>query len=492
MKTNVKVKQPAVFTHEGAPAARIDAEAQLRRSVMACMLWEDGFYESGQSIGDRIRVLIPQVRPDFAAACAFHARTAMKLRHVPLLIVREMARLPEHKKLVSKLLCDVIQRPDEITEFLSLYWQSNEGKRTLSAQIKKALAKAFLKFDEYALAKYNRDGAVKLRDALFLSHANPCAKGAIRYTKVERKEGVSRNLNERETLFQKLVTSSLETPDTWEVALSGGADKREAFERLMAEKKLGALAFIRNLRNMAQVGIEKQTVTAYTDGLKVERVLPFRFITAARIVPQWEDVIEPLMMKCLAGQEKLSGKTVLLVDVSGSMDYQLSGKSDTTRMDAAMGLAVLIREVCEQSEIFTFSQQVVHVAPRHGFALRDAIKNSQPHGGTFLKYALDSLHGKATTGMLQAQTVWGSFTPVSVNVPAHKTDYDRIIVITDEQSHDGIANPQGKGYVVNVASNQNGVGYGAWTHIDGWSEAVIDYIREFERNPESVTESLAA
>jgi hypothetical protein len=24
------------------------------------------------------------------------------------------------------------------------------------------------------------------------------------------------------------------------------------------------------------------------------------------------------------------------------------------------------------------------------------------------------------------------------------------------------------------------VGYGAWTHIDGWSEAVVDYIRSLE------------
>jgi 60 kDa SS-A/Ro ribonucleoprotein len=481
MKTNLKIKQDPVFTHEGAPAARIDAEAQLRRSVMACMLWEDGFYESGEDIASRIRKLVSQCRPEFVAACAFHARTAMKLRHVPLLIVREMARLPEHKNLVSRLLCDVIQRPDEIAEFLSIYWKTNDGKRTVSAQVKKALAGAFTKFDEYALAKYNRDGAVKLRDALFLVHSNPCAKGATRWTKAERKVGGPRVLNEREALYLKLVTGTLETPDTWEVALSGGADKKETFERLMTEKKLGALAFLRNLRNMHGAGVEKQSVAAYAEGLKVERVLPFRFITAARIAPQWEDVLEPLMMKCLAGQEKLPGKTVLLVDVSGSMDYQLSGKSDTTRMDAAMGLAVLVRELCEQAEIFTFSQTLVHVAPRRGFALRDAIKNSQPHGGTFLKVALDALHGKATVGTVQAQTVFGGLTPVGVNIAAQKTDYDRIIVITDEQSHDGIANPQGQGYVVNVASDKNGVGYGAWTHVDGWSEAVIDYIRESEK-----------
>jgi hypothetical protein len=31
-----------------------------------------------------------------------------------------------------------------------------------------------------------------------------------------------------------------------------------------------------------------------------------------------------------------------------------------------------------------------------------------------------------------------------------------------------------------VASNRNGVGYGQWTHIDGFSEAVVEYIAELE------------
>ncbi len=65
---------------------------------------------------------------------------------------------------------------------------------------------------------------------------------------------------------------------------------------------------------------------------------------------------------------------------------------------------------------------------------------------------------------------------------AIREPYDRILVITDEQSHDRIPAPHGKGYVINVASARNGVGYGAWTHIDGFSEAIIDYIRALERS----------
>jgi len=64
---------------------------------------------------------------------------------------------------------------------------------------------------------------------------------------------------------------------------------------------------------------------------------------------------------------------------------------------------------------------------------------------------------------------------ISVEIPR-----DRLVVITDEQSHDHVPPPHGKGYVINVASNRNGVGYGEWMHIDGWSEAVVEFIAELE------------
>ena len=59
-------------------------------------------------------------------------------------------------------------------------------------------------------------------------------------------------------------------------------------------------------------------------------------------------------------------------------------------------------------------------------------------------------------------------------------EYDRIIVITDEQSSDKFGGPKTRGYLINVASNKNGVGYGPWVHIDGFSERVLDYIYEIE------------
>src|ERR1700761_8722413 len=107
-------------THEGAPAAIITPAAALRRSVLACMLWENEFYESGVTIASRIRELVPQVDAAQVAALAVEARPAMKLRHAPLLLVREMARHATHRGLVAETLVRVIQRADELSEVVAI------------------------------------------------------------------------------------------------------------------------------------------------------------------------------------------------------------------------------------------------------------------------------------------------------------------------------------------------------------------------------------
>ena len=433
-KTNVPIKLPPIYTHEGAPAKRTNAEMQLRRSVLACMLWEDSYYQTGETIATRIADLVKDVHPSIVANIAVQAREDYKLRHVPLWIVREMARLPKHKAYVANTLARVIQRADELSEFVSLYWLTK--KQPLSAQVKKGLALAFTKFDAYSLQKYNRDNAVKLRDVLFLCHAKP-------------------KDDEQAQLWKQLIDGTLPIPDDWETELSAGKDKKATWERLMTERKLGGLALLRNLRNMKEACVDEQIIFTALENMKVERILPFRFITAARYAPQWEAQIETAMLKCLQGRSKLPGKTILLVDVSGSMTNAISAKSDLQRYDAANGLAILARELCEDVDVYSFSNQLVYIPARHGFALRDAITASQEHSGTWL--------GKAVTA-----------------IDGHE-QYDRIIVFTDEQSHDIVPAPKNKGYMINVAAYQNGVGYGSWCKIDGFSEAVFDYIIESEK-----------
>jgi 60 kDa SS-A/Ro ribonucleoprotein len=420
-------------THEGAPARNISAELQLRRSVLACLLWESQFYEDGVEIAGRIAELVPKVASEKVAALAIEGRERMKLRHAPLLLVREMARHKTHRALVSKTLAQIIQRADELAEFVAIYWK--DGRVPLSGQVKKGLAAAFPKFDEYQLAKYDRSGPIKLRDVLFLCHAKPRDQAQA-------------------DVWKRLVAGALSTPDTWEVALSSGADKREAWERLLRDQKLGALALLRNLRNMREAGVEESLVLSALGSMSTARVLPFRFLAAARYAPQWEETLERAMLKCVAEAEKLPGKTIVLVDVSGSMTAPLSRRSEMQRTDAAYGLAVLLREIAEKVGVYSFSDELAEVPARRGFALRDAIDTSQRHNSTQLGKAVEQLN--------------------------KKEQYDRLIVITDEQAHDSVPAPRSKGYVINVASYKNGVGYGKWTHVDGWSESVVEYIRVLE------------
>lgn len=434
MKMNKKIEYPSIKTHEGAVAMRISAEKMLRRSVLSCLLWEKEFYEEGQTIADRIDTLCAQVSPEFIGSLAIEARTVHHLRHVPLLLLCNLAKYGKGAY-VGDVVKTVISRADELTELVAIYWR--KGKCPLSAQLKRGLGEAFGKFDAYQLAKYNRDGAVKLRDVLFMSHAKPAD-------------------DSRAALYKQLANNELPTPDTWEVALSGGADKKATFERLIREGNLGYFALLRNLRNMIQSGVDSNLVTNAILNRKngADKILPFRFIAAARYAPQYEPALDAAMQANMEKAMPLSGRTVMMVDVSGSMSNKLSQKSDLTRIDAAAGLASIV--VAENLRVFSFSNRLVEVPPRRGMAGIDAIRNSQHHGGTYLGRALTELN----------ETV----------------EYDRLIVITDEQTSDNVLQTKkdAKSYLINVASARNGIGYGQWTHLDGFSENVVRYIHDLE------------
>lgn len=429
-RLNVK-KAHTAFTHEGAPAfAHLTPEKQLRRSLLSCMLWEDEFYEDGQTIADRITETATKVSPECLAALAIEARSNHNLRHAPLILLAALSKAAGNPLVVSTIAA-VIQRPDEMAELLAIYWRN--GRKMVPHGMQRGLAKAFGKFSEYQLAKYDRDGAIKLRDVLRLARPKPTS-------------------DEQSALFKRVKDRTLTVPDTWEVELSGGKDKKETFERLMKEGKLGYLALLRNLRNMVKAGVDADLVkTTILARNGANRVLPFRYVAAARAAPQFERELDASLCAAIGEMPKLSGKSLVLVDVSGSMGRRISAKSDMKRIDAGAALAAMING---DVRMFTFSNQTVEVPPRLGMAGVDAIINSQGHGGTDLGGAIDHVN---------------------------EIKADRLIVITDEQSQSHVGDPlHERSYLINVASNQNGIGYGKWVHIDGFSESVLRFIYEFE------------
>lgn len=424
-----KIMKNPIFNNEGVRATHINPLAQLERSVMSCLLWENEFYEDGISISKRLVDLCAIVSAEELADAAIRAKEEMRLRHVPLLLARELLRKKEGRQAFSCVADKIFTRPDDIAEFLAIYWKDNPNE-PLAKQAKKWIGHAFRKFDEYQLQKYNGDKkAIKLRDAMRITRPKPVDAAQAE-------------------LWRKLVKNELATPDTWEVALSSGGNKKEIWTRLLTENKLGGLAMLRNIRNMREAGVADNLIRGGIRGINAGRLMPINFISAATHNPQFENEIELKFFECFT-KEKFAGKTIILVDISPSMAAKLSARSEVSRMDVGFSLAMIAREMFADILIYSFSNQRVQVANRRGFALKDAINNSQVSNGTLLGNALKDL-------------------------PEH----DRLIVITDEESQDKI--PQMPGYMINVASGKNGIGYGTWTHIDGWSDKVLNYITQLE------------
>lgn len=484
-RTNLAAKTELLYTHGGGRATlHLTPIQQLRRSVASCLLWEQEHYESGQTIADRILTLIPQCDPSAVAALAVEARHEMNLRHVPLLLLAGLTN-NFNGKMIGDTIARTIGRADELAELVSIYAKTNKVEPSkvrsiVTKQMKRGLSMAFAKFSAHELAKYNRDSVVKLRDVAFLVHAKAPSKekGAVLANLVNRsffpEQTKSSGFPVRAT-YELDGTPQLETPDTWEVALSGGADKKETFERLLREEKLGYLALLRNLRNMVGAGVDRTLIrTALLARKGAHKVLPFRFLAAAKAEPSLESVIDEAFLAHLQQQPKLPGRTVVIVDVSGSMGARLSMKSDLTRAQAASAVGAILREVCDDVAVYAtagsdwkHTHATAEVPARRGIALIDAIWamcHPLGGGGIFLNQVMSWVNEREKT-------------------------YDRVIVITDEQDCSRgtadapeQANPLGQfNYLINVASAKNGIGYGKWTHIDGFSESCLRFIQEHER-----------
>lgn len=429
MKTNIAVAYSAKTDEGGRAFAHQTPLQELERAVSTCLLFEDTFYESGNDIADRIAALCQQVKPADIAALAVKARTDLKLRHVPLFLC---VQLLKHKagKIAGTTIEHVVQRPDEMGELIALY--RKEKRAPLAAQLKKGLARAFVKFSAYQLGKWNRDAAVKVKDVMFLVHPKP--KDA-----------------EQAAIWKQLIDGTLEAPDTWEVALSSGADKKATWERLLTERKLGYLALLMNLRNMSEVGVDSSLIEkSLREGAPTSKALPFRFLSAYKHAPQYAQALSDAMELAVSGS--LPGKTAVLLDVSGSMNSPLSMKGVLLRYEAAAALAVLVRGLSPSCRVFLYSSQCAEVPNLKGLGIIDVIKR-HVGGGTQTEAAVRYVN------MLCKEL-------------------DRMILLTDEQAHDGLCVSVAKyAYLINVAPYKPGLDTGSsWVRINGWSERVIDWM----------------
>ncbi|WP_268846125.1 TROVE domain-containing protein [Flavobacterium aestivum] len=381
MKFNFLSKQKTtIVNHENAKAFPLTAEYELYAAVVTTSL-SDSFYEKDTTRLERIKSLIQKCNPVFVAKLAVYARNEMHMRSVPLVLVVELAKIYSGDSLISKMITHVIQRADEITELLAYYQMANDRNgvkklNRLSKQIQKGLAVSFNKFDEYQFAKYNRDGVVKLKDALFLVH--PKAKDEA-----------------QQELFNKIVSDTLETPYTWETELSqlgqfkysNEAEKQKAFtqkwEELIDSNKIGYMALMRNLRNILEANVSGFHVLKVCDYLSNEKAvlnskqLPFRFLAAYRELKELKSKYTAMVLDALEDAVMISAKNikgfdintavVVACDVSGSMQQPISPKSKVLLYDIGLMLGMLMKSRCQNvvSGMFGDTWKIINMSKRN-------------------------------------------------------------------------------------------------------------------------------
>lgn len=385
MKFNFTNKgKNTTVNYMGAKAYKMTPEMELYSTVVTCMV-DDSYYESNADRKSRISNLIAKCSPEFVARLAVYARTEMKLRSVPVILAVELAKLYSGNEIVKRTVAGIVNRADEITEILAYYQTTNkrEGAKKLnrlSKQVQKGLIESFNKFDEYQFAKYNRDSAVSLRDALFLVH--PKAKDEA-----------------QQAIFDKIVSDDLATPYTWETELSELGKKpfknerakakavSEKWQELLASGKLGYMAILRNLRNIVTKSSSEAldiALNVLTDEQRIRKSkqMPFRYLSAfleinklakesaifeeekAKIKRTSEALEKALVTSC-DNIPACKGKTAILSDNSGSMYGDRGGKSLVSAMserksaDIANLFAVLYWNKCENTYVGLFGDRLI-------------------------------------------------------------------------------------------------------------------------------------
>ena len=491
MKFNFLKKEKIVVTnHEGAKAYVMTPAEELYSAVVTTGL-SDITYEKGNDRLERIQSLIQKNDPEFVAKLAVYARKDMHLRSIPLVLATELAKEATGTDLVSRTVEGIVQRADEITEMLAYYQVANERTETkklnrLSKQVQKGLAKSFNKFDEYQFAKYNRKGAVTLKDALFLVH--PKAKD-----------------ENQQTIFNKIVYDILDTPYTWEVELSvlgqkkftDEVERKQAFknkwEELIFSNKLGYMATLRNLRNILEAGVSPEAMSKVCSYLSDERAvgnskqLPFRFLAAYRELkkvdsPYLSSVWSALEEALVASAQNIKGfgfntSVVIAADVSGSMQKSVSPKSKILLYDIGLLMSMILQSKCQNVTTGIFGDRWLRVAmPKQGI-----LNNVEAF------YKREGEVGYSTNGYL-----------VIEDLIKRKEIVDKVMLFTDTQLWDssGRGNsfedtwnkyktiaPEAKLYIFDLA------GYGR-PPIDvkrndvyliaGWSDKIFDVLNALE------------
>ena len=432
-------------THEGALGWARDAKSELFLLAVTSLAGEDTFYEGAVERDARLARLAGQVAVndvDWLTRLVRWIRDEAHLRSVAVVVAAEgvAARLAAGEHGGNRaLVAAALRRPDEPGELVA-YWLARHG-RALPKPVKRGAADAVrLLYTERALAKYDTaSAAVRFGDVLELTHPSPSApwQGELFAHAISRRHGRAPApppslpvLQAREQLLavpaaerravllgqdgvQRLQAAGM----TWESVAGwlGAPLDAEVWERLVGV--MGYMALLRNLRNLDEAGVSDQVAQqvsarlADPEQVARSRQLPLRFLAAYRAAPslRWAPALEAALQLCLRNVPALPGRTLVLVDRSGSMFTPLSARSRVTRADAAALFGAAVAARAASADLVEVGTGSAVVRPRPAESLLRVVERFGNLGGTNTAAA----------------------------VRAHYRRHDRVLIVTDEQAWDG-------------------------------------------------------
>ncbi|WP_435111917.1 TROVE domain-containing protein [Nocardiopsis synnemataformans] len=436
-------------THGGGAGYAREAKGELFLLSVSNMVGEATFYERASERDERFRQLVGAVAvadPTWMVGFVGWLRTEANMRSAAVVAALEAARARRAAGLHghSRRMVDAaIQRADEPGEALA-YWTSRYG-RSIPKPVKRGIGDAVLRLGtEFNYVKWGGEGkGFSFADVLNLTHPGDRKGGSQGHRfrgpwqhdlfgyAVKRPHQPDAAipdsldlLTRRDVLLSLPVDERrqvLEDPEllrragiTWE-ALAGwlqGSMNAAAWEAIIPS--MGYMALIRNLRNFDEAGVSdavaEQVCAKLTDPDQVQRSrqLPMRFLSAYRAAPslRWGYALEKALNLCLTNVPPLPGRTLVLVDQSGSMSTRMSGRSELTYADAAQIFGAGLALRAEAADLVQFDTDHAVVPMRRGDSvLRIAERFWGPRGGTWTRHA----------------------------VQAHYRGHDRVVIVTDEQ-----------------------------------------------------------
>jgi hypothetical protein len=442
----VTAATPSGTTHECAPGFARDLKSELFLLAVANMVGEATFYEKAGDRDNRYATLVREVAvadPDWTGRFLRWLRTEANMRSASLVGALEAAKamvaaqVPGARQIVSS----VLQRADEPGEALA-YWTSTNG-RAIPKPVKRGIADAIQRlYTEYGLLKYDTASkGFRFADVIDLVHPTPAApwQADLFMVALERRHnrdeptpmslpmlvanGQLRQAAAEDPAVLLDVDRLREAGMTWEDVLSLAGTKLDKGSLWTAMiPGMGYMALLRNLRNFDQAGVSDtvagQVAARLSDPEQVakSKQFPFRFLAAYRNAPslRWGHALDKALTASLANVPELSGRTLVLVDRSGSMFARMSAKSELTSADAAavFGSAIALRNV-GRADLVEFGTGSRALPVKAGDSLLRTVERFGDLGGT--------------------QTL--------AAVQQHYNGHDRVLIVTDEQAHYGYGDP---------------------------------------------------